>query len=294
MSNEIINPINTGSFITGVVSNTSHKAMLIQIALLQEQMRNYVLADSFDLSLYALKTELDGKVDDDQVLTDVPADAIFTDTLTTINGKTGIIAKADIVALGIPAQDTKYTLPVATESILGGVKSSSNISIDANGVMSIVDDSHNHVVSNIDGLQTVLDSKASTTALTTQASAAVSTAKDYTDTAINNLISAAPGALDTLNELATALGNDPNFATTMANILATKPSKFVTTVGNTTDKSFIITHNLNSQDLVFSIRETGAPYAMVQTDVEFTSANTAIVKFAVAPTVNEYTVTFIG
>lgn len=30
-----------------------------------------------------------------------------TDTKTTINGKTGAIAKADIVALGIPAQDTK-------------------------------------------------------------------------------------------------------------------------------------------------------------------------------------------
>ena len=58
MNNEIKNPINIGSFITGTVSNTIHEAMLIQIALLQEQMRNYVLADSFDLSLYALKTEL--------------------------------------------------------------------------------------------------------------------------------------------------------------------------------------------------------------------------------------------
>lgn len=40
--------------------------------------------------------------------------------------------------------------------------------------------------------------------------------------ALNNLISSAPGALDTLNELAVALGNDPNFATTMTNLLATK------------------------------------------------------------------------
>ena len=29
-----------------------------------------------------------------------------TDTVTTINGKTGAITKADITALGIPAQDT--------------------------------------------------------------------------------------------------------------------------------------------------------------------------------------------
>jgi hypothetical protein len=36
----------------------------------------------------------------------VPANAKFTDTITIINGKTGVITKADIVALGIPAQDT--------------------------------------------------------------------------------------------------------------------------------------------------------------------------------------------
>ena len=46
-----------------------------------------------------------------RVLTDVPANAKFTDTVTTINNKTGTITKADIVALGIPAQDTVYVHP---------------------------------------------------------------------------------------------------------------------------------------------------------------------------------------
>lgn len=40
--------------------------------------------------------------------------------------------------------------------------------------------------------------------------------------AINALINSAPGALDTLNELAIALGNDPNFAATITAALATK------------------------------------------------------------------------
>lgn len=62
-----------------------------------------------------LQTALDGKVDNSQVLTNVPANAKFTDTVTTINGKTGVITKADITALGIPAQDTVYTHP-ATHS----------------------------------------------------------------------------------------------------------------------------------------------------------------------------------
>ncbi|KVO49975.1 gp53-like domain-containing protein [Burkholderia stagnalis] len=40
--------------------------------------------------------------------------------------------------------------------------------------------------------------------------------------AIAALVDAAPGALDTLNDLSKALGNDPNFATTMTNALAQK------------------------------------------------------------------------
>ena len=40
------------------------------------------------------------------------------------------------------------------------------------------------------------------------------------DSAVADLVSSAPGALDTLNELAAALGDDPNFATTIANQIA--------------------------------------------------------------------------
>ena len=40
--------------------------------------------------------------------------------------------------------------------------------------------------------------------------------------AIAALIDAAPGALNTLNELAAALGDDPNFASTVTNGLAGK------------------------------------------------------------------------
>jgi len=44
----------------------------------------------------------------------------------------------------------------------------------------------------------------------------------FVKTAVDNVIASAPGALDTLNELATALGNDANFSTTLTNNLATK------------------------------------------------------------------------
>jgi hypothetical protein len=46
----------------------------------------------------------------------------------------------------------------------------------------------------------------------------------YVNTAVSNLVAAAPGTLDTLNELAAALGDDPNFATTVTNSIAGKLS----------------------------------------------------------------------
>jgi len=47
----------------------------------------------------------------------------------------------------------------------------------------------------------------------------------YVDTKVSNLVNNAPATLDTLNELATALGNDPNFATTITTLIGTKQSQ---------------------------------------------------------------------
>jgi hypothetical protein len=44
----------------------------------------------------------------------------------------------------------------------------------------------------------------------------------FVGTAVSNLVDAAPAALDTLNELAAALGDDASFATTVTNSIATK------------------------------------------------------------------------
>lgn len=42
----------------------------------------------------------------------------------------------------------------------------------------------------------------------------------YVDNKVASLVDSAPGTLDTLNELAQALGDDPNFATTITNQLS--------------------------------------------------------------------------
>lgn len=75
---------------------------------------------------------------------------------------TSAVTKADITNLGIPAQDTNTTYGVATTGALGLVKSGTDITVDSSGNVSVVDDSHNHVISNVDGLQTVLNGKAAT------------------------------------------------------------------------------------------------------------------------------------
>ena len=49
--------------------------------------------------------------------------------------------------------------------------------------------------------------------------------EEYVNNKIGDLVGQAPDTLNALNELAQALGNDPNFATTMTNTLATKADK---------------------------------------------------------------------
>jgi hypothetical protein len=80
----------------------------------------------------------------------------------------------------------------------------------------------------------------------------------YVDNKIASLVSSAPTTLDTLNELATALGNDPNFATTMTNSLASKAGLSANNIytgtntftnGLTTNQLNATAISLNSQDL---------------------------------------------
>jgi hypothetical protein len=61
--------------------------------------------------------------------------------------------------------------------------------------------------------------------LATPTAEADAATKDYVDSSISNLVDGAPALLDTLNELAAALGDDENFAATVATDIGTKVSK---------------------------------------------------------------------
>lgn len=74
----------------------------------------------------------------------------------------------------------------------------------------------------------------------------------YVNTQIANLVDQAPSTLDTLNELATALGDDPNFATTTANLIGTKWTQDNTKITNW-DTAYTNSHshvNMNALNLL--------------------------------------------
>lgn len=79
------------------------------------------------------------------------------------------ITKANVTsALGYTPPTTNTTYGVATSSALGLVKSGTDITVDSSGNVSVNDDSHNHTIANVDGLQTELDSKAVVKTLTSE------------------------------------------------------------------------------------------------------------------------------
>ena len=57
------------------------------------------------------------------------------------------------------------------------------------------------------------------------------TVRNYCDQAVANLVNGSPAALDTLYELANALGNDPNFSATVMNLIGQKAAKATTIAG---------------------------------------------------------------
>jgi hypothetical protein len=95
--------------------------------------------------------------------------------------------------------------------------------------------------------------------------------KSYVDTSISNLVDTAPATLNTLNELAAALGNDAAFSTTITNSIATKlPLAGGTMSGNINMGGTNIITNLPTPT------NSGDVASKSYVDAEITSTETAL------------------
>ena len=122
---------------------------------------------------------------------DVAADGTKLDGIES--GATGDQTNAEIRAAVAAASDSNVFTD-AKQTILAGISTSTGVLV--NGVTATTQSASDN------------STKVATTA--------------YTDTAISNLVDSSPSTLNTLNELAAALGDDANFSTTVTNSIATK------------------------------------------------------------------------
>lgn len=178
-----------------------------------------------------------------------------TDTVELVAG-TNVTLTPDATndKITIAAKDTTYA---AAGSTLGLIKTGGDLTI-TNGVAQVNDDSHNHVISNVDGLQSSLDSKVPTTrtvngkslsaniSLTASdvgadasgsADSALGQAKSYTDSKIDAIMGeGASETLDTIGEISDAIIANQDMLTTLNNAVGNKANKSDLTshTGNTT------------------------------------------------------------
>ena len=70
--------------------------------------------------------------------------------------------------------------------------------------------------------------------------------------------------------------------------------KYAASIGDGSATSYTVTHNLGTKDLTIQIYDNSSPYAQIEADVEHTTTSAATIKFAVAPTSNQYRVVVVG
>ena len=177
-----------------------------------------VTTNDIDLGTGSLQFKdgyFDGTVRTDTLLVDesatITADLTVSGNTTLGDAATDTVTiTADVASNIIPSADSTYTLGDATNywshGYIDAVTTTGNVTVGGNF----------SVTGTADFTNTTLDNVSDPT--TAQQAAT----KAYVDTQVSNLVDAAPGALDTLNELAAAIGDDANFSTTVTNSIATK------------------------------------------------------------------------
>ena len=100
-------------------------------------------------------------------------------------------------------------------------------------------------------------------------------------TQVNNLIDSAPSALNTLNELAAALGDDASFATTVTNSLAEKKKEVAASISTNTNLVAGVRYFVTSASAL-TLTLPGTPSVNDQIDIFDASGNASTYNITVA------------
>ncbi len=69
--------------------------------------------------------------------------------------------------------------------------------------------------------------------------------------------------------------------------------KFSSNVGNASNTTFTLSHNLNRVDVFVAVRENSTGY-YAYPDIKYVNSNSVILEFVTAPTANQYYVSVLG
>ena len=146
-------PAATENVLGGVMVDGSTISARVGVISVEDNSHNHTVEN-----ITGLQDALDGKADISAIPTSIPANGGNADTVGGFTVEANVPADAKFT-------DTVYTLPEATSSVLGGVKTDGSTILAKVGIISVADNSHGHTIANVAGLQTVLDGKADLSAI---------------------------------------------------------------------------------------------------------------------------------
>ena len=146
-------------------------------------------------------------------LTKTYNDGANTITISVDSAVVATRSYVDAAVAGLSSSVDAAYVPESDKGVAFGVAS-----LDANAVVPTIQISDSSVRTKLSGTAGI-SYNASTGVIGADTTIATRT---YVDNAVSGLVNGAPGALDTINELAAAIGNDANYATTLTSALATK------------------------------------------------------------------------
>lgn len=97
----------------------------------------------------------------------------------------------------------------------------------------------------------------------------------------------------TLDDI-TSAGSGEIITNSERSTLQSATQKHAETIGDGSSTSFSVTHNMGTRDVSVTVRENNSPYEVVYTDIEVETENSVKIKFADAPSSDEFRVIIIG